>query len=285
MIGNNVASNPKTLFISFGDGTEGFSSALRRIKLQAGKTTKFTNLITLNNKDLTEIYSPYRHFQKNLSKLDQRPKFFRASKTFLISAALEGKFGEYDAVLYADPGCEIISNYRSNSKLTELIEQALHTGGYAEQLEALEISYSKKSFLSSVNATEEEKFSGQVQATFSIWKFGRSQLDLAREWMDWSNPELDFWQHPHDNLNEDKLYIDHRNDQSLFSILWKRSNYSKGKVSRNFNGMRDLLRSAGEPIHTLRNRTGETTIPGYYNWTTTALASKLICKLDASARR
>ena len=280
-----MTQHPKTLFVSFGDGTNGLISALSRIKSQAEKTGKFSKSVTLTNKELLEIYEPYKDFQEKLLKLDEYPKYFRASKTFLINAALEGKFGKYDAILYADPGCEIIRNHVSNSKLTELLNLAIQTGGYAEQLRAPEISYSKKSFLSGVDASDAEKLSGQIQATFSVWKFGRSQLDLAQEWMEWTNPELDYWQHPHDNLSEEETYIDHRNDQSLFSILWKRTNFSIGEVSRNFNGIRDLLRSAGEPIHTLRNRTGETKIPSFYNWTTTGSISTLISKIDAAVRK
>jgi hypothetical protein len=151
-----------------------------------------------------------------------------------------------------------------------MAELAMETGGYAEQLEAEEYKYSKKHFLNSVHATDSEKNAGQIQATFSIFKVGHEQIQFAQNWISWSDPALNYWQHPDSNADEVDNFIEHRNDQSLFSILWKRESFSKNPVSRNYSGFRsDIFRGASEPLHTIRNRSGQSQIPKSYHFDVT----------------
>ena len=274
----------KKLFVTFGDGSYNFKQAVKRIVSQAEASNYFDKCVGLNCAEFEELSPTFKEAQKNLAQIAKSPYFFRAGKTYLIHEALQGVFGDYDVIVYADPGCEIISNRTSLNNLDKMIEKAVFHHGFAEQLDAPEWKYSKKYFLDSVNATNEEKLTGQIQATFSIFHNCPESREFSQEWVRWTESKLNYWQDPINEIQEEG-FIAHRNDQSLFSILWKRSNFSVGPVSRNFRKYFDFFQSASIPIHTLRNRSGKSVIPRIYNLDLTGKVGSILDLMILSARK
>jgi hypothetical protein len=255
---------PKILFLTFADGSPEFLAAGKRILGQANGTPWFDSALNFDDSKLARVSSTYLELKPRLNQLIPYPLYFRAAKTFLVQSALEGNFGKYDCILYADAGCEFLHNKKSEEKFYGMVAKAMDSGGFAEQLEAKEWQYSKASFLEQINATESEKNSGQVQATFHFWRQDRKSLQLANEWVEWTRPELNYWQNPASDEFTFSGFVSHRHDQSLLSILWKRYQFSTSPVGRSYSGHTDLFRSVGKPIHTLRNRTGIQTLPDIY---------------------
>jgi len=254
----------KILFISFADGSKDYLEANNRILRQASESSWFDTSIVFNHAELLKISKKYLSMQYQLPQLINYPRYFLASKAFLVESAMAGTLGKYDCVLYADAGCEILANKISEKTFQKMSEVAMDTGGYAQQLEAKEWQYSKKEFLDGVGATNKERESGQIQATFQIWRQDQLGLDVSRNWVDWTDPSLNYWQNPTSSDIQPPGFVQHRRDQSLLSILWKRSRFSTEPVSRSYSGYTDLFRSSNSPIHTLRNRTGKEIIPNAY---------------------
>ena len=274
----------KKLFVTFGDGSENFTLAVKRIVDQAKKANFFDKCVGVNAQEFKKISPLFEESFEDLQKIAEFPYYYRAGKTYLIHEALHGLFGDFDVIIYADPGCELISNKTALKKLDQMVTRSVAGHAYAEQLQAPEWQYSKKYFLESVNATKEEKESGQIQATFSIFHNCHETKKFSREWINWSNSKLNYWQDPIEEEQEEG-FISHRNDQSLFSILWKRHKFSVGPNSRKYSGHLDLLRSAPVPIQTIRNRTGKVVIPNFYNWNICGILGKVIYEISEKLRK
>lgn len=254
----------KIAFVTFGDGSVDFKEAATRISLQAKSLGIFDEIFNFDSLSLKKTSPVFASFVGLLPELDSYPLYFRACKAFAIEAIINYRNDYYDVIVYADPGCEIVSNSVSRKVLRNMIKSALETNGLAERLVSSEIQYSKRFLLEYLSATDSEKKSGQIQATFSILVNNDLTRKLVASWCELSDPKLDLWQKPK-NLNlESDNFIEHRYDQSIFSILWKRFNFGTVNVTRNYNTHLDILRGACQPIHTIRNRSGKFIIPRFY---------------------
>ena len=176
----------------------------------------------------------------------------------MVRDALRGDFGDYDLVFYLDAGCELNINGVTTMRLRSKFRRAYRCGGLAEMLAEREKDRTKPELLSYLGMSETECRSRQVQATWSIWKVCKGNLDLAQEWIDLSAPSLGLWQNPPLEGGHEL----HRRDQSIMSILWKREGLCTQEVECHFNmGTRvGRLRKAVIPILTIRNRGGSSQV-------------------------
>ncbi len=246
----------KTLFLSFGDGSPQMIEAANRIGKQAFSMKTFSQVTILNNEVLMEIIPIYEKILNNMKLLDVDPLFYRAIKTYLIDWGLRDYFGKFDVIMYCDAGSEFVNNYFSRKKLRELLNQAYLLGGVAQHLNVKEIQFTKKKLFDYLGCSIDERNSLQIQATWSIWKNSDDNRKIVKQWVELSSAELNLWQNPNGIEEEFCEFIEHRRDQSIFSILWKRSeNYS-------FPELRDFrtILSASFPIQNRRNRTGQTQV-------------------------
>jgi len=246
----------KTLFLSFGDGSPQMIEAANRIGEQAISMKTFSQVTILNNETLLEIIPTYENTLKNMKQLDADPLYYRAIKTYLIDWGLRGYFGKFDVIMYCDAGSEFVDNFFSRKKLKKLLNQAYCLGGVAQHLNVKEMQFTKKKLFEYLGCSTDERNSLQIQATWSMWKNSDDNRKIVKQWVELSSAELDLWQNPIGTEEEFCDFIEHRRDQSIFSILWKRSgNYS-------FPELRDFrtILSASFPIQNRRNRTGQTQV-------------------------
>ena len=82
-----------------------------------------------------------------------------------------------------------------------------------------EIKYSKKVLMTYLDVNTEDMRSGQCMATVIIMRKGAHSLSVVNKWYNLASI-CDLINDKH-SLNEDKLFIDHRHDQSIFSLLVK----------------------------------------------------------------
>ena len=257
--------------MTFADGSPNFLDAAKRLAEQVDRLKIFNKILILNKDELGSINESFSKAMEELEKLGQYPIYFQAGKTYSINSVLSGHFGKFEIVMYADPGCEIVSNFVTKIKLKNYFKKAMECGGLAEQLELAEWKYSKSSLLEYSNLSYSERASGQYQATFSIWFNCEKSIQLSELWCNWSNPKMNLWQNPEDNSLEHIGFVAHRRDQSIMSVLWKKFNFCGIPLQRNYNSGHDFLLGSIQPIHTIRNRTGEAIIPNYYNSSLVAL--------------
>jgi hypothetical protein len=247
----------KTLFITFGDGSSQMIDAANRLGNQAKLMKTFSQVIIFNNDLLLKTIPGYEKILKNMQNLDENPVFYRAVKSYLVDWSLNDCFGQFDVIMYCDAGSEFVNNYFSRLNLKKLLEQAYAFGGVAQNLNVSEIQFTKKKLLEYLGCSSEEMHSSQIQATWSIWKNNESNKKISEIWVKLSDARLNLWQNPDQIEEEYPAFIDHRRDQSIFSILWKRNGNNSIPELRDF---RPVL-SASFPIQNRRNRTGATQVP------------------------
>jgi hypothetical protein len=184
------------------------------------------------------------------------------TKAWLIRSALHGVFGDFDLIFYADAGCELLKNYWTKKEILRLLVLANRHGGVAEQLAYPEKQYTKRSLLNYFDLSSAEVEIGQVQATWSIWKNSAQSRDMADKWVDLSNPYFNYWHNPMglEKFEQSVDFIDHRRDQSIFSILWKKNQYYVKPPYWEYGGKFGSVRGCSIPIHATRNRTGNSKI-------------------------
>ena len=216
-------------------------------------------------KTLSNLSEYYSESMKDLFLLSKYPFFYRAGKAFAINSVLEGFFGECDYLVYADPGCELVSNFYTRWKLMRMLRKCNLSHALAESLNLPEWKYTKKSLLDASGLEENEKFTSQIQATYSIWKKNELTLNASRTWCRLSRSYFNYWQDPENIKGELDGFVAHRQDQSIMSVIWKLNKFGVQKQSRKFSKHFDFFRGSLQPIHTIRNRTGFEVIPSYYN--------------------
>jgi hypothetical protein len=250
-------------FFTFADGNSGFRDAAFRLANQASALKIFSRVVFLNDTDLREIDQSWRDTAEILDSRKMMPYFYLGTKAWVIKAALQGNFGNFDLIFYADAGCELPNNCVTKKELGKLFNLAIKHGGVAEQLSYPEKTYTKKRLITFFNLTQSEMNSGQVQATWSIWKNNDKSRKIASQWVNLSNPNLDLWNNPVDNeLREQEHYfIEHRRDQSIFSIIWKKNNYFLKPPYWEYGGKLGSIRGRAIPVHAIRNRSGSSMLP------------------------
>ena len=250
-------------FFTFADGNSGFREAASRLANQASALKIFSRVVFLNDMDLREIDQSWRDTAEILDSRKMIPYFYLGTKAWVIKAALEGSFGNFDLIFYADAGCELPNNYVTKKELGNLFNLAIKYGGVAEQLNYPEKTYTKKRLITFFNLTQSEMNSGQVQATWSIWKNTDKSRQIARQWVNLSNPNLDLWNNPvgSELREQEQYFIEHRRDQSIFSIIWKKNNYFLKPPYWEYGGKLGSIRGRAIPVHAIRNRSGKSMLP------------------------
>ena len=269
----------KSLFLTFGDGSNEFRAAALRLADQAKELDIFTSIRVLNHETLWIASEEYRRSFSSIEKLDAHPKYFRAVKAWVIHTALIGKFGEFDVICYADAGCEILSNRITRLVLKRNIQSAYLYGGLAEQLTRPERNWTKQKTFAYFNTSSTDRLSGQIQSTLSYWRVDEGNIKLASQWCLASNNELDLWQDPKDKNLESSYFEDHRHDQSIFSLLWKQAELPVAPMNSQWTPCLPAILTASTPIQTIRNRTGDSKIRKISRYSVVAIASLLLNKV------
>jgi hypothetical protein len=263
------------MFVTFAEGQSEMISAALRLETQARKTGLFEEILVLNDETLSGLFPVYKQDLQRIKRLDTHPLYYRASKAYALLYAIKYSFGKYETICYMDAGNEIVVNRFSIRNLRKMLDNAAINGGLAEQLPNPEFEYTKANLLKHMNPTPEMVNSGQVQATWFIVKVDSKNLQFASKWVELSNPDLNLWQNPTNDEKQSEKFREHRRDQSIFSILWKQSNYPTKPAIRDFRS----VWNASSPVQTRRNRSGNTEIKFYSNTSLVGFISTLFVKL------
>jgi hypothetical protein len=79
--------------------------------------------------------------------------------------------------------------------------------------------------------------------------------------------------------NEDPLFVDHRHDQSVLSLLYKKLGLKPFQIvyQKNFGSIRNSM----QPLWLSRNRTGDSVLKPIVNSNITAIAGSMINSVEA----
>ena len=275
----------KTLFVTYGSHSNYLEAAIR-LSEQVKKTKLFDKIIVLDDPKLIDLSPYWRKLNKRMQELDAPGRHRQAGKTFLMKYVFSDLCTEFDVVMYADPGCEIPNNLISKMRFKTLLRGAYNFGGIAEQLEYPEYMYTKKALLEFIGDRPDIRNTGQIQATWFILKNNSLNVNLIDKWLTLTDPTLGLWQDPseRERMSQSSGFIDHRRDQSIFSLLWKEFLLPIKAPYWEFGARVGAIRGLIEPIHTSRNKSGVSNLPKFHENTFLAIVGVLVSFIASSNR-
>lgn len=253
----------KTILLTAGLGERNYSEAAYRLSSQATSLFEFNDILVLNNENFRSIcpisYEMYRQY-----RLEDTPGFgYWCWKPELIHAAINGKFGNFDQVIWMDSGCEVNSNVISRKIFENRIYHTQHCGFWLHALKSSDLMYTKALVISQFPELNREQIeSFQFQANYMHFSSERAATSVE-EWFTVAKDNIE-------NLtlrtadNESSYFIEHRSDQSILSMVLKRRNVYYNRIDLpSGRSTRSAIRGIFEPVWISRNRGGKSIVPKF----------------------
>jgi hypothetical protein len=262
-------------FATFADGNLDLKKAGLRLKKQAEDTKLFksVNLFDLNFID--QIESP---LSRSFYHSNPRGFGYWTWKPQLLNHVLGSIPNEGELLIYSDAGTEIVNNFLTRRRFQRFLIETKHQPILAFNTSVPEYKFTKNKCLSLLDS-EGSKYTNQIAATTIIIKNCDKSREFIGQWAQiatssagsYSNDELG---------NEVPGFIEHRHDQSIFSVLYKNSKFKSYKVSN--------PRYATKPAHVnlvdkifcnhlffwqIRNKSGESCVS---SWQRSSILSFII---------
>lgn len=214
-------SSQRKIFLTFGGPTANFHNRVVALSRQAETLRVFDEVSGITDLELKESHPIFWDEHNDFLMNNKRGYGFWFWKPYIIRATLHD-VETNDIVIYMDAGCTI--NLQGKERLNDYINLLNSQSEFdiiSFQMCMLpEIKYTKRELLTFLSVSDEDKNSGQCMATVIIMRKGEHSLSVVNEWYKLASvPDLINDKH---SLNEDKSFIDHRHDQSIFSLLVKK---------------------------------------------------------------
>ncbi len=247
----------KWLFLTAGLGNSDIVAAANRVNHSVVEKSPMLDCFVVDESNLASLAPFATSNYGDFLSSDFKGFGYFCWKSELVLSALAGALGNYVGVIWVDAGCEVTLNSLSVFRLKKFIKIAKKSGIFAYCLNYPEFEYTKQELLNQFPEVDSSK--PQFQATWFIVSATKG-LTLIQEWqkvVQAGIQQVDLSV----NLPQNPSYIEHRFDQSVFSLVLKRNkvnvaNYSppSGRgVSSRFS-----IRGLSHPIWSSRNRSGFT---------------------------
>ena len=244
-------------FVTFAGGSANFYEAGNRILTQAQKSELFTSNRLFTESDVNEINQEVSCFiEQNRYGLG-----FWIWKPTIIKYCLEDYVQENEYLVYVDAGCELASNWLSKKKFKNFCAKNLDQDILAFSTDSPEFHWTKSSVLELLNQ-EAFKFTTHVAATFIIFRKSKTSCDLVNAWLNICTMEDGRFI---DNTIGEELvnFIEHRYDQSIFSVIYKNAGFKSFELQQPSYSMDppkvsliNRMAYSGYLIWPIRNRSG-----------------------------
>jgi hypothetical protein len=224
-----MSDNPRKIhFISFADGTGSMISAGTRLLKQSKDTGIFESSDVYNKKDLIAL-GQIDESISSLMNLENHGFGFFIWKPFLIKTVLESNLKEGDVLVYTDSGTEMVNNRIAKRRFLRMVKKLDNQSVLAFRTNYPEENWTKKICLDLLNK-ENEKHTPQIEATTILLRKCDVSLSFVREWCNIA--ALDNGKFIDLTLTEEsKNFIEHREDQSIFSVLYKNHGFESLRLA------------------------------------------------------
>ncbi len=221
-------SELKKYFLSFGGPASNYHDAVKRICSQAEKINTFDKIIGLNELDLKsdeEFWSTHKDFINS----NPRGYGYWLWKPYIIKKTLDQMIHD-DILLYLDCGCEI--NHLAKEKLEKYIELVKKKSILVTSTGSSDCKYTKKDLIIKIGLENEIELlkKTQYQANYILIKKTPKIMNLINEWYHIASTNYNLINdEPSKEKNFDE-FIEHRHDQSIFSLLLKKYEYENNDL-------------------------------------------------------
>ncbi|MBB5637821.1 hypothetical protein HDF26_000850 [Pedobacter cryoconitis] len=204
----------KIQLISYGDARY---ATQREFFKQTALTSSFFNEITIFSPEDIEM-----KFNKDFEKIltQRRGGGYWIWKPYFIKRVLE-TLADGDILIYCDAGCMINSNGGKRFKeYIDLLKKS-KTGCISFELPHKEIEYTKQEVFDYFETPEDLVNSNQLMATVIMLKKCPHTVMMVNRWYTVLSENPLLFTDDKDNSVQNSEFIDHRHDQSIFSIVRK----------------------------------------------------------------
>lgn len=208
-------------FLTF--GSDAYKHHLERIFKEAKRSGFFDTITIVTDKDLPEDY-------KSNYSINQFTRGFGywAWKSYITKSKLEA-IAVGDILIYLDAACSI--NKQGKKRYYEYLDLLIGSkySSLSFQSNFPEKKYTKTDLFRYFGIQNEDslKESGQIFASVFLLKKDSYSLELVREWFSICHVNNNLITDLPSKYPNDEEFIDHRHDQSVFSLLRK----MKGTIS------------------------------------------------------
>lgn len=208
-------------FITFGGGGDNYYQAVIRLTNQAKELNIFDKIIGYTDIDLkqdNEFWNKHSEFIKK----NKRGYGYWLWKSYLILKTFD-LLNENDILIYLDSGCEI--DIKKKDNILNCINIIDNAGIVATSTWQIEKKWTKMDLIEYLNMNDEKYTNSiQIQAGAIGIKKTKKNINFINEWYNTGcNYNL---------INDSKsikknydIFIEHRHDQSIFSLLFKKYNF------------------------------------------------------------
>lgn len=201
-------------FVTFADNK--YANSLKRIESEARRFNCFTDFFVFHEKDLDD------EFVSELKPWLYRRGFgyWRWKPYFVKKVIDQIEYG--DVIVWADAGC-ILNSEAENTLLSHIDQARLSEGGLVvfEQIQ-IEKNWSKRDLLNYLHATEEIENTGQLWAGSWIAVKNQASTKMIDQWYDICRNHFDLVSDKKSKTPNYPTFVEHRWDQSVFSVLVKK---------------------------------------------------------------
>ncbi len=214
----------KSIAVTFGDGSLRWRLSAKRLKRELKVLGLFDDVISYDLFDLVAIDKEVARFVlTNLRRGDSKGCGYWIWKSSIVLHAKK-EFPQH-TVVYLDSGFCVRNIEFASMQFKQLLNLASQSRGLALQLpHHTERQYSKQEVIKEIDTRLELIDTNQVQAGFIIVP-PELPLDFFRKWREFMLLRDGDLLRSESSYVDDPEYKSHRNDQSIFSLLWKQHNY------------------------------------------------------------
>jgi len=228
----------KKIAISFGGGSYNFNAAVNRICNELSNLNIFDSVIKYTEIDLKTDPIFWNNHGKFVSE-NKRGYGYYIWKPYIILKTLK-TMDDGDILLYLDSGCEVMNNETSNEELNNLINKCniydiLYTHSYQ-----LEKKYTKMDLIKYMNIKNDDLNTNQHQTGVIFIKKTDKICKLIEYWYIVAS-YYHFIDDSKSIERNDSSFIEHRHDQSIFSLLTKK--YSLNKAENILHNYKPIITS------------------------------------------
>lgn len=253
--------NMSWLFITVGIGRNNFREAAQRLCHQAEKFEIFSKIKSIDQSEI-EVIAPYlKEWYPNEGITNTSGYGWYAWKSTVAREAFNGRWGDFENIMYLDAGCEMFLSSFSRRRLIKYMNITETKGSCLFAIKTQESSYSKSEVY---DKFKEYDYRPEIQIQAGSWLMRKDVGKLISE--EWENFIL---KGPHtvdisiSPKGEHADFVEHRYDQSVFSLLAKKHklNISDDRPPGKIGKLKYLFRSFFFPFWWARSRNGKSQIP------------------------
>ena len=206
-------------FCTFGNIPQ-YSRSINELVTEAKASNYFNTVKEYNQNNLSGIENHHEFIKSNIKGYG----YWIWKSILLID--MFSKTNEGDIIIYADAGCGISIRENAKKKFKQWIDTVTNNAPYriSFQMTHLEKVWTKNDLFDIMDCNDDKyKNTGQNVANIQIYKNNKDNLDFIKEYYKFCclNNYHYVTDEPSYSLN-DPMFKEHRHDQSILSLLFKK---------------------------------------------------------------